>query len=115
MIEKSKLATIVQRTRDGGAEIVALLKTGSAFYAPSAAIVQMVEAILLDKKQILPCAVLLNGEYGFNNVYAGVPIKLGADGVEEIIEVELNSEEHKALSNSVDSVKELLEIMGKNS
>ena len=115
MIEEKKLASIVQRTRDGGAEIVALLKTGSAFYAPSAAIVQMVESILLDKKQILPCAVLLNGEYGFKNVYAGVPIKLGANGVEEIIEVELNSEEHKALSNSVDSVKELLVIMSDNS
>jgi malate dehydrogenase len=115
MIEKNKLESIVQRTRDGGAEIVALLKTGSAFYAPSAAIVQMIEAILLDKNQILPCAVLLNGEYGFNDVYAGVPVKLGAEGVEEIIEVELNSDEKSALSKSVDSVIELLEIMEENS
>ena len=115
MIEKNKLESIVQRTRDGGAEIVALLKTGSAFYAPSAAIVQMVEAILLDKKQILPCAVLLNGEYGFNDVYAGVPVKLGAEGIEEVIEVDLNTEEQNALSKSVDSVIELLEIMEENS
>ena len=115
MIEKNKLESIVQRTRDGGAEIVALLKTGSAFYAPSAAIVQMVEAILLDKKQILPCAVLLDGEYGFNDVYAGVPVKLGAEGIEEVIEVDLNTEEQNALSKSVDSVIELLEIMKTNS
>ena len=115
MIEKNKLASIVQRTRDGGAEIVALLKTGSAFYAPSASIVQMVEAILLDKQQILPCAALLSGEYGFNNVYAGVPVKLGANGIEEVIEVDLNKDEHSALSKSVDSVIELLDIMKKNS
>ena len=115
MIEKNKLESIVQRTRDGGAEIVALLKTGSAFYAPSAAIVQMVEAILLDKKQILPCAVLLNGEYGFNDVYAGVPVKLGAEGIEEVIEVDLNTEEQNALSTSVDSVIELFESMEENS
>ena len=115
MIEKNKLESIVQRTRDGGAEIVALLKTGSAFYAPSAAIVQMVEAILLDKKQILPCAVLLNGEYGFNDVYAGVPVKLGSEGIEEVIEVDLNTKEQNALSKSVDSVIELLEIMEENS
>ena len=115
MIEKNKLASIVQRTRDGGAEIVALLKTGSAFYAPSASIVQMVEAILLDKQQILPCAALLSGEYGFNGVYAGVPVKLGANGIEEVIEVDLNKDEHSALSKSVDSVIELLDIMKKNS
>ena len=114
-MRKNKLESIVQRTRDGGAEIVALLKTGSAFYAPSAAIVQMVEAILLDKKQILPCAVLLNGEYGFNDVYAGVPVKLGAEGIEEVIEVDLNTKEQDALSKSVDSVIELLEIMEENS
>ena len=114
MIEKNKLASIVQRTRDGGAEIVALLKTGSAFYAPSASIVQMVEAILLDKQQILPCAALLSGEYGFNDVYAGVPVKLGANGIEEVIEVDLNKDEHSALSKSVDSVIELLDIMKKN-
>ena len=114
MIEKNRLESIVQRTRDGGAEIVALLKTGSAFYAPSASIVQMVEAILLDKQQILPCAALLNGEYGFNDVYAGVPVKLGANGIEEIIEVDLNKDEHSALSKSVDSVIELLDIMKKN-
>ena len=114
-ISAKRLEEINQRTRDGGAEIVALLKTGSAFYAPSASIVQMVEAILLDKQQILPCAALLSGEYGFNDVYAGVPVKLGANGIEEVIEVDLNKDEHSALSKSVDSVIELLDIMKKNS
>ena len=89
LIEADRLEEIVQRTRDGGAEIVALLKTGSAYYAPSAASAQMVESILLDRKEILPCAAMLDGEYGISGLYVGVPVKLGAGGVEEIIEVEL--------------------------
>ena len=89
LIEATRLEEIVQRTRDGGAEIVALLKTGSAYYAPSAAVAQMVDAILLDRKEILPCAALLNGQYGIDGLYVGVPVKLGAGGVEEIIEIKL--------------------------
>ena len=114
LINKKRLDEIVQRTRDGGAEIVGLLKTGSAYYAPSAAVAQMVESILLDRKEILPCAAYLEGEYGINGLYAGVPIKLGSNGVEEIIEVELTQEESKALKNSAESVKELIEIMDNN-
>jgi len=114
LIKPDRLEEIVQRTRDGGAEIVSLLKTGSAYYAPSAASAQMVESILLDKKEILPCAAFLQGEYGINNLYAGVPIKLGASGVEEIIQVDLTQEESIALKNSADSVQELIEIMEKN-
>ncbi len=85
LIKKDRLEEIVQRTRDGGAEIVKLLKTGSAYYAPSAAVVQMVESILLDRKEVLPCAAYLEGEYGINGLYVGVPVKLGARGVEEVI------------------------------
>ncbi|MBA31901.1 MAG: malate dehydrogenase [Chloroflexi bacterium] len=114
LIKPHRLEEIVQRTRDGGAEIVSLLKTGSAYYAPSAASAQMVESILLDKKEILPCAAYLEGEYGINNLYAGVPIKLGSSGVEEIIQVDLTEEESIALKNSADSVQELIEIMEKN-
>ena len=114
LIKPDRLEEIVQRTRDGGAEIVSLLKTGSAYYAPSAASAQMVESILLDKKEILPCAAFLQGEYGIKNLYAGVPIKLGSSGVEEIIEVDLTEEESIALKNSADSVQELIEIMEKN-
>ena len=114
LINSKRLDEIVQRTRDGGAEIVGLLKTGSAYYAPSAATAQMVESILLDRKEILPCAAYLEGEYGINGLYAGVPIKLGSNGVEEIIEVELTQEESKALKNSAESVKELIEIMDSN-
>ena len=113
LIEANRLEEIVQRTRDGGAEIVALLKTGSAYYAPSAAVTQMVEAILLDRKEILPCAAFLEGEYGINGLYAGVPVKLGAVGVEEIIEVELTDSEASALKVSADSVQELVDIMAK--
>ena len=115
LIEKNRLEEIVQRTRDGGAEIVGLLKTGSAYYAPSAAIVQMVEAILFDTKEILPCAALLEGEYGINGLFAGVPVKLGANGVEQIIEVELTSDEAAALKSSADDVQELVDIMAANS
>lgn len=113
LIEASRLEEIVQRTRDGGAEIVGLLKTGSAYYAPSAAVAQMVEAILLDRKEILPCAAYLEGEYGIDGLYAGVPVKLGAGGIEEILEVELTDAEAAALKASADSVQELVDIMAK--
>ena len=115
LIDKDRLEEIVQRTRDGGAEIVNLLKTGSAFYAPSAAIVQMVESIIFDKKQILPCTVLLEGEYGINGLFVGVPVKLGASGIEEIIEFSLTASELEALKASAASVEELVKIMESNS
>ena len=115
LIAEDRLEEIVQRTRDGGAEIVNLLKTGSAFYAPSAAIVQMVESIMFDKKQILPCTAYLEGEYGIDGLFVGVPVKLGAGGIEEIIEFDLTSSELKALKSSADSVEELVEIMKSNS
>jgi malate dehydrogenase len=111
LIPKERLDSIVQRTRDGGGEIVALLKTGSAFYAPSAAVTQMVEAILFDKKQILPCCVRLEGEYGVDGLCVGVPVKLGAAGVEEVINLKLTSDEQAALMRSADAVKELVEVM----
>ena len=111
LLSKERIEAIVQRTRDGGAEIVDLLKTGSAYYAPSAAIAQMVEAILFDRKQILPCTAFLEGEYGINGIYVGVPVKLGANGVEEIIEFELTDEEQAALRKSADAVQELVEVM----
>lgn len=115
MIEAGRLEEIVQRTRDGGAEIVNFLKTGSAFYAPSAAAVQMVEAILGDRKEILPCAAYLEGEYGISGLYAGVPVKLGAGGVEEIIEIQLTDSESNALKASADAVQELIDVMAANS
>lgn len=115
LMSKETLESIVQRTRDGGAEIVNYLKTGSAYYAPSASIAQMVEAILLDKRQILPCTAYLQGEYGINNLFVGVPVKLGANGVEEIIEFDLNEEELSALKRSADAVQELVDVMSKNS
>ena len=107
LMSKEKLDGIIQRTRDGGAEIVKLLKTGSAFYAPSAAVVDMVESIIKDKKKILPCAALCEGEYGIQDLFVGVPVKLGCGGVEEIIEIKLDKEESDALKGSVDDVKEL--------
>ena len=112
LIAPARLEEIVQRTRDGGAEIVGLLKTGSAYYAPSAATAQMVEAILLDRKEILPCAAMLQGQYGINGLYVGVPVKLGSAGVEEIIEIQLSESEHSALKASAAAVQELLDIMG---
>ena len=102
LIEKSRLEALVQRTRDGGAEIVKYLKTGSAYYAPSAAAVEMVEAILKDKKKILPCAAYLQGEYGINGLYVGVPVKLGTKGIEQIIEIKLTPEEKAALETSAE-------------
>ncbi len=112
LIEPAKLQAIVQRTRDGGAEIVKYLKTGSAYYAPSASAVEMVEAILKDKKKILPCAVHLEGEYGINGLFVGVPVKLGANGLEQIIEIKLTAEEQAALNKSAASVKELIAVIG---
>jgi len=111
LMEKATLDRIVQRTRDGGAEIVKHLKTGSAYYAPSAAVTEMVEAILKDKKKILPCAAYLNGEYGIHGLFVGVPVKLGAKGIEQIIEIKLTAEEKAALEKSVAAVKELIAVI----
>src|ERR1700759_241572 len=112
LIEPARLEALVQRTRDGGAEIVKYLKTGSAYYAPSAAAVEMVEAILKDKKKILPCAAYLEGEYGITGYYIGVPCKLGERGLEQILEIKLTPEEDKALRKSADSVKVLCAVCG---
>lgn len=112
LIPAERLAQIVQRTRDGGAEIVNLLGSGSAFYAPSAAVAQMIDSIVLDKKMILPCAVYLQGEYGIKDLFVGVPAKLGARGVEEVIQIELTSDERAALQKSADAVQELVGVMG---
>ena len=111
LLQKEVAEGIVQRARDGGAEIVGLLKTGSAYYAPSAAVAQMVDSIILDKKRILPCAAYLQGEYGVDGLFLGVPVKLGANGIEEIIQVQLSSEEKAALDKSAGAVKELVEVM----
>src|SRR4030081_190430 len=112
LIAKDRLDAIIQRTRDGGAEIVKYLKTGSAYYAPSAAATEMVEAILKDKKKILPCAVHLEGEYGIKGLFVGVPCKLGSNGLEQIIEIKLTPEEQTALQKSADSVAELVKVIG---
>ncbi|MFP5229492.1 MAG: malate dehydrogenase [Acidobacteriota bacterium] len=112
LITKERLDAIVQRTRDGGAEIVKYLKTGSAYYAPSAATVEMVEAILKDKKKILPCAAYLDGEYGISGYYIGVPCKLGSRGIEQIVEIKLTPEEDAALKKSAAAVKELCAVIG---
>ncbi len=111
ILPADKLAGIVKRTAGGGGEIVALLKTGSAYYAPSAGAVEMVDAILNDKKKILPCAAYLQGEYGIQNLYVGVPVVLGHGGVEKIIELKLTAEESAALHKSADAVKELFGIL----
>jgi malate dehydrogenase len=108
---KEKIDAIVKRTRDGGAEIVNYYKTGSAYYAPSSAVVEMVDAVLKDKKKILPCAAYLQGEYGMQDVYLGVPVKLGRRGVEEIVEIRLLDEEKAALAKSADAVRELFRIL----
>jgi malate dehydrogenase len=111
LLPKDQLEAIVKRTASGGAEIVNLLKTGSAYYAPSAAAVEMVEAIIKDKKKILPCAVYLEGEYGINGLFVGVPVKLGSNGVEEIIQINLTAEERAALHKSAAAVQELVDIL----
>ncbi|MBH0187945.1 MAG: malate dehydrogenase [Nitrospira sp.] len=107
LMPKDKLDAIIQRTRDGGAEIVGLLKTGSAFYAPSASAVDMVEAIYKDEKRVMPCSVLCEGEYGLKNVIVGVPVKIGRSGVEQIVEYELTVNERAALETSANAVREL--------
>ena len=111
LLSSEKIDALVKRTANGGAEIVGLLKTGSAFYAPSAAVTEMVEAIFKDKKKILPCAAFLEGEYGINGLFVGVPVKLGKNGIEEIIQIALQPEEEEALKNSAAAVKELVEII----
>jgi len=113
LMDDERLEEIVERTRKGGAEIVGLLKTGSAFYAPAAATTQMVEAILRDKKRLLPCAAYCDSEYGVGGYYVGVPVILGAGGVERIIELELNEQEQAAFQHSVDAVKDLVAVMAK--
>ena len=110
-LPKDRVEAIVQRTRDGGGEIVSLLKTGSAFYAPSAAVLQMVDSILLDKRRILPAAAYLDGEYGVSGVFIGVPVILGENGVEKVIELELTEEEQTGFQKSLEAVNELVEAM----
>jgi malate dehydrogenase len=112
LMDKATVDRLVQRTRDGGAEIVKYLKTGSAYYAPSAAVAEMVEAILKDKKKILPCAAYLQGEYGIHGLYVGVPVKLGAKGIEQILEIKLTAEEKAGLDKSAAAVKELVGVIG---
>jgi malate dehydrogenase len=111
LLPKEKIDSLVERTVKGGGEIVSLLKTGSAFYAPAAATAQMVDTIILDKKEILPCAAYLEGEYGINGVVVGVPVELGKKGIERIIELELTPEEDAALKKSANAVRELVEVM----
>ncbi len=111
LMKPERIEELVQRTRDGGAEIVNFLKTGSAFYAPGAAVIQMVESILRDKKRVLPCAALLQGEYGQEGIFMGVPVKLGSRGVEEVIELELTPEEKSAFDKSADHVRELIKTL----
>jgi malate dehydrogenase len=112
LLEQAKLDAIVDRARNGGAEIVGLLKTGSAYYAPSAAAVQMVEAIAHDRKRILPCAVWLQGEYGIRDVFCGVPVKLGRRGLEQIVDIRLTAEESKALHASAEAVRSTMVALG---
>ncbi|GAN33339.1 MAG: malate dehydrogenase [Candidatus Brocadia sp. AMX2] len=113
LIPKSRLEAIVKRTREGGAEIVNLLKTGSAFYAPSAAVAEMAKSIVKDKKKILPCAALCEGEYGINGLFVGVPVKLGERGIEQVFEIKLNNEESAALKRSAEAVKTLCDQVDK--
>ncbi len=110
-LSQAKLDAIVKRTRDGGAEIVGLLKTGSAFYAPAASAIEMAESYLRDKKRVLPCAVYLQGEYGIKDMYVGVPVVIGAKGVERVVELSLNTDEQKMLDASVASVRGLMEAL----
>ncbi len=109
LLDDDTISKIVQRTRKAGGEIVSLLKEGSAYYAPSAAVAEMVDAIINDRKKVLPCSYYLQGEYGFKDVYLGVPVKLGANGVEEVFEIELNKDEKESLTKSANAVRELIE------
>ncbi len=110
-IDDARLEEIVQRTRDGGAEVGKLLQKGSAFYAPSAGVAEMVDSIVLDQKRVLPCAALCQGEYGINDLFVGVPVMLGRDGIEKIVEIELNDEEQEQLKQSANAVQELVKAM----
>ncbi len=112
LMDDATIERLVQRTRDGGAEIVKLLKSGSAYYAPASAVAEMVDSILMDRKKILPCAACLKGEYGIDGLFVGVPVKLGSKGVEQIIELPLNEAEREALDRSADSVRELVSKIG---
>jgi malate dehydrogenase len=112
LIDADRLAAIVQRTRDGGAEVVKHLKTGSAYYAPAASVAEMVDSIVLDQKRVLPCAALLAGEYGIDGIFMGVPCTLGAAGLERIVEIELNDDERVDLARSADAVRELVGVLG---
>jgi malate dehydrogenase len=108
LMSAERVEALVERTRNGGAEVVALLKTGSAYYAPAASVVEMIEAILRDRRRVLPCAAYLGGEYGVSDLYMGVPIVLGNGGVEKIIAISLTDDERAAFDRSADSVRELL-------
>jgi malate dehydrogenase len=112
-LSDDKIEQIVQRTRDGGAEVGKLLQKGSAFYAPSAAVAEMVDSIVFDQKRVLPCAALCQGEFGINDLFVGVPCRLGAEGLEEIVEIDLEDDEREQLAKSADAVKELVEAMQK--
>jgi malate dehydrogenase len=112
LISADRIEQIVQRTRDGGAEIIKLLGTGSAYFAPSASVLQMIDSILLDKNMIMPCTVYLQGEYGIHGLFVGVPVKLGAQGLAQIIEIELTQDEQSLLQHSAQAVKELVDVMG---
>jgi malate dehydrogenase len=111
LMDQATIDAIVNRTANGGAEIVKYLKTGSAYYAPSAAAVEMAESILKDKKKVLPCAAYLEGEYGINGLFVGVPVKLGAGGIEKIYQIKLTAEEQAKLQKSADSVQELVNVL----
>jgi malate dehydrogenase len=111
LLTESRVRALEQRTRDGGAEIVSLLKTGSAYYAPSAAVVDIVDSILFDQNRIIPCAVLLEGEFGINGLFVGVPIKIGTRGVKSIFEIKLTDSERLALHRSAEAVRELVDKM----
>lgn len=111
LMDQATLDAIVQRTRNGGAEIVSLLKTGSAYYAPSAAAAQMAEAIVKNQRRVLPCAAWLEGEYGLQGLFLGVPCKLGARGLEQVIEVRLSAEEKAALAKSAESVRQTMAVV----
>jgi len=113
LLPKERVEAVVQRTRNGGAEVVSLLKTGSAFYAPAAATVEMVEAILLDRKRVLPCAVYAEGQYGIKDAFVGLPIKLGAGGIEAVYEPPLWDDEVAAIRQAADATRELIGLIGK--
>jgi malate dehydrogenase len=115
LLEPERVEALVDRTRNGGAEIVAMLKTGSAFYAPAASVAQMVDSILNDRKEVLPCAAYLQGEYGIDGLFVGVPVKLGRRGIEEVVQIELTEDERQAFGRSAEAVRELVETLGRMS